>query len=414
MRTVQTRTRIAALLAPVAATVLAVPGPAGAAPDPAGPGCPVLWVLGVQGTGQSSPDASRTDDTGMLGALLGPVTAAAGTSVQHTYIPYAAGFGGVVGAGGGEEPYADSVTDVITDLGVEAQRIVDQCPDTELALVGFSQGAQAVSQVARAIGAGNGPVAPDKVAAVALYANPERRAGGPVLAGRPGQSTPDPAPGTSGAAVSTVHLAAPSASGGGIADDGAEYGSLTGRVLDVCADGDLACSAPQHAAALRFGALLAAQADLSNPIAATDSLQAAMSQALGSAWTTVVLDDVVVDADTVDYRPQKSLSQRLIDAADPRVPAPGRDRVRAAADRWNQVTATVVSHPGELPRLAGQLAGAVGQVAADNGDLANPEVWVRILGTAPIHEGYAVAGQLASGIAWLVAVAHDLADKGSR
>ncbi|MGW5520638.1 cutinase family protein, partial [Nocardia africana] len=81
---------------------------------------------------------------------------------------------------------------------------------------------------------------------------------------------------------------------------------------------------------------------------------------------------------------------------------------------WNQVTATFLAHPDELPRLAGQLAGAVGQLAADNGDLANPEVWARILGTAPIHEGYAVAGQLASGIAWLVAVAHDLADKGPR
>ncbi|MBV7706816.1 cutinase family protein [Nocardia nova] len=414
MRTVQTRTRIAALLAPVAATVLAVPGPAWAAPDPAGSGCPVLWVLGVQGTGQSSPGASRTDDTGMLGALLGPVTAAAGTLVQHTYVPYAAGFGGVVGAGGDEEPYADSVTDVIADLGVEAQRIVDQCPDTELALVGFSQGAQAVSQVARAIGAGNGPVAPNKIAAVALYANPERRAGGPVLAGRPGQSTPDPAPGTSGAAVSTVHLAASPASGSGIADDGASYGSLTGRVLDVCADGDLACSAPEHADLLRVAALIAAQADLSNPVAAGASLHQLLSQVLGSAWTTMVLDDVVVGPGSVDYQPREPLSQRVIDAADPRIPGPDLDRVQAAQERWNEISAAVVAHPGELVKLAGQLSGAVAQLGTDNADLANPAVWARLAAAVPLHDGYAVTGQLASGIAWLVAVAHDLAEGGHR
>lgn len=404
------RVRAAALVAGLALGACAVSGPAGASPPVADPGCPVLWVLGVQGTGQSSPDASRTDDTGLLGALLGPVAAAAPGLVRHTYVPYVAGFGGVVGAGGGSEPYARSVSDVVADLGTEAHDIVDQCPATELGLVGFSQGGQAVSQVARAIGAGNGPVPAEKIAAVALYANPERRPDAPVLPGRPGQITPDPAPGTTGAAVSTVRVAAPTVSGSGIADDGAAFGSLVGRVLDICVDGDLACSAPEHADLLRIGALLAAQADLSNPIAAVASLQHLLSGALGSAWTTVVLDDFAVSPDSVDYSPRKPLSQRMIDASDPRVSAP--DRTQAAVERWNQITATVASHPGELVKLTGQLAGAVGQLAADNADLANPAVWARLAATVPLHEGYAATGQLASGIAWLVAVAHDLAEGG--
>ncbi|MFI7189969.1 cutinase family protein [Nocardia nova] len=408
------RARTAGLaLASAAAIGLAAAGPAAAAPSPPDPVCPALWVLGVQGTGQSSPDASRTADTGMLGALLGPVTAAVPNLVQRSYIPYVAGFGGVVGAGGGNQPYVRSVADVIAELGTEAQRIVDQCPGTELALVGYSQGGQAVSQVARAIGAGNGPVPANKIAAVAVYANPERRPDAPVLAGRPGQLTPDPAPGTDGAAVSTVRVAAPAASGSGIADDGASYGSLTGRVLDVCADGDLACSAPEHADLLRVAALVAAQADLSNPIAAVASLQQVLSAALGSAWATVVLDDFAVSPASVDYRPRKPLLQRMIDASDPRIPAPSPERVREAGELWNQITATVVSHPGELPKLAGQLAGAVGQLAADNADLANPAVWARVAGTVAAHDGYAATGQLASGIAWLVAVAHDLSG-GSR
>ncbi|WP_280275111.1 cutinase family protein [Nocardia wallacei] len=410
MSTSRSRTRRAAVLLTGLAVGAVVSGPAAAAPPPADPGCPVLWVLAVQGTGQSSPAASRTDDTGVLGALLGPVTAAAPAMVQHTYIPYQAGFGGLPGAGGGPESYAASVAGAVTELGTTAAQIVDRCPATELAMVGYSQGAQVISQVARAIGAGDGPVPADRVAAIALYANPERRSGTQVFPGRPGQITPDPVPGSSGSAVSTVQLTLAPASGSGIAADDAEYGPLTGRVADICVDGDLACSAPEHTALLRAGALLAAQADLSNPVAAVASLRQALSSALGSAWTTVVLDDVTVNSATVDYSPQAPLSQRLIDAADPRIPAPAPERVHEAQTHWNQIAATVTAHPGELVKLAGQLSAAWGLLVADNGDLADPAVWARMAATAAFHQGYAATGQLASGIAWLVALVHDLSE----
>ncbi|WP_280314306.1 cutinase family protein [Nocardia wallacei] len=404
------RTRVAAGLLGGLAVSVVVSGPAAAAPPPAEAGCPVLWVLAVQGTGQSSPVASRTDDTGVLGALLGPVSAAVPGLVQHTYIPYQAGFGGLPGAGGGPESYAASVADAVAELASTAEQIVDRCPATRLAMVGYSQGAQVVSQVARAIGAGNGPVPADRVAAIALYANPERRAGTQAFPGRPGQQTPDPAPGSSGGAVATVQIPSLPVSGGGIADDGAEYGALTGRVADICVDGDLACSAPERAGLLRVGALLAARADLSNPLAAAASLQQVLSSALGTAWTTVVLDDIQVGPATVDYTPQAPLSQRLIEAADPRVPAPGPERAGEAADRWNQIIATVAAHPGEVVKLAGQLSAAWGELVADNADLADPAVWARMAATAAFHQGYAATGQLASGIAWLVALVHDLSE----
>ncbi|WP_280258128.1 cutinase family protein [Nocardia wallacei] len=409
MTTSRVHRRAAVLLAGLVVGMF-VSGPVTAAPPPTDPVCPVLWVLAVQGTGQSSPAASRTDDTGVLGALLGPASAAVPGLVQHTYIPYQAGFGGLPGAGGGPESYAASVADAVTELASTAGQIADRCPATRLAMVGYSQGAQVVSQVARAIGAGNGPVPADRVAAIALYANPERRAGTQVFPGRPGQQTPDPAPGTGGGAVATVQIPSAPVSGGGIADDGAEYGALTGRVADICVDGDLACSAPDQAALLRMGAEVVAQADLSNPIAAVTSLQQALAGALGSAWITVVLDDIHVGLATVDYTPQAPLSQRLIDAADPRVAAPALEQASEAADRWNQITATLTAHPGELAKLAGQLAAALGQLAADNADLADPAVWARMAATAVFHQGYAATGQLTSGIAWLVALVHDLSE----
>ncbi|MFI2279636.1 cutinase family protein [Nocardia beijingensis] len=391
-------------------SALCTPGSVSAQPPSTGPGCPVLWVLGVQGTGESSPGASETADTGMLGAILGPVVAAVPELVQRTYIPYSAAFGGAVGTGGGTAPYAASVGEGLAALTATAARVAADCPATALAVVGFSQGAQVVSEFARGVGAGEGPVSAERVAGIALYSDPDRAPGSPVIPGRPGQLTPDPAPGTSGAAVSGVAITTAPASGGGIASSGVEYGALTGRVADVCVDGDLSCAAPERAALLRMAAQLAAQADLRDPLAALGSIQALMAGALGDAWTTVVNSDFHIGAGFVDYAPAASLAERLIDASDPRTPPPGPDETAAASARWGQITAIVASDPvGQLPKLAGQLLGAWGQLVGDNADLTNPGVWLRYADIHGRHTGYAAAGQLASGIAWLTALAYDLA-----
>ncbi|MGY1929529.1 cutinase family protein [Nocardia gipuzkoensis] len=392
-------------------SALCTPGFGSAQPSAAGPGCPVLWVLGVQGTGESSPGASETADTGMLGAILGPVVAAVPDLVQRSYIPYSAAFGGAVGTGGGAAPYAASVGEGLAALTATAARVAADCPATALAVVGFSQGAQVVSEFAHAVGAGEGPVSAERVAGIALYSDPDRAPGSPVIPGRPGQLTPDPAPGTSGVAVSGVAITTAPASGGGIATaEGVEYGALTGRVADVCVDGDLSCAAPERAALLRMAAQLAAQTDLRDPVAALGSIQALLSGALGEAWTNLVNNDFQIGAGFVDYAPAASLAERLIDASDPRTPPPGPEETAAASARWGQITAIVASNPvGQLPKLAGQLSGAFGQLMADNADLTNPGVWLRYADIHGRHTGYAAAGQLASGIAWLTALAHDLA-----
>ncbi|WP_338089409.1 cutinase family protein [Nocardia cerradoensis] len=374
---------------------------------PIGPGCPALYVIGIQGTGQSNPDP--TADTGVIGALLAQVQAAAPDVVQHSTIPYPAGFGGII-PGGGPAPYAESAIEALAGLDAAATDIVTACPDTLLAGVAYSQGAQAMARFAQQVGAGSGPVAPDKIAGIALYANPDRLPNSPVIPGRPGQTVPDPAPGTGGAAVAAVRILNPPAAGSGIATDGDGYGALTGRVADVCTDGDLACSAPDHAAFLRIGAEIAAQADLHDPLTALSSINALFSIAMGRAWTTVLGEDFHTDATNVDYVPGKPLAQRLIDAADPRLGAPGTDQVQAAEQRWRQITVAAVANPlGVVPKLAGQLAGAWGQLVADNADLINPAVWLRYGDTVARHNGYLSSGQLASGVAWMTALAHDAA-----
>ncbi|MEU4710922.1 cutinase family protein [Nocardia salmonicida] len=399
----------AVVAAMVGVAVLTASSPA--APAVAVPinGCPALFILGVQGTGQSSPTAGPLADTGVVGSLIGPVANAVPALVQRAYIGYDAGFGGIV-PGGGADPYVSSVSGARANLDSAARHVAQVCPDTMLAGIGYSQGAQAMASFARDVGAGNGPVAAERVAGIALYANPDRGELEPVFPGRPGQIVPDPAPGTSGTAVSTVQVLAAPAGGAGIAttDDG--YGALVGRVADICSDGDLACSAPGQAAVLRLGAQVFAQADLTNPLAALNTLGSALSDALGEAWNTVILKDFQVGAGSIDYAPRADLGQRLVDAGDPRtsVTDPG-----AAAARWNEITATVMANPLVLlPRLLAQLGGAWGQLAAENAELVNPATWLRFADTVGRHNGYALTGQLNSGIAWMIALAHDIA--GSR
>ncbi|MEV6557549.1 hypothetical protein AB0M22_17655 [Nocardia sp. NPDC051756] len=161
-----------------------------------------------------------------------------------------------------------------------------------------------------------------------------------------------------------------------------------------------------------MGAEIAAQASLHDPITALGSLNALLSAALGEAWTTVVNHDFQVGAGNADYAPQQSLAQRLIDAADPRIPAPSPADAAAAATKWNEITAAVASNPlGLLPKLAGQLGNAWGQLMADNADLGNPGVWLHYADTVARHNGYAATGQLSSGIAWFVALAHDIGSR---
>ncbi|MGV9678763.1 cutinase family protein [Nocardia sp. NPDC003482] len=373
---------------------------------PIGPDCPPLYVLGVEGTGLSSQGADPLADTGVVGALVRPVVATLPDLVQRSYIPYDAAFGGAV-PGGGTAPYVVSVTGAIERLNAAAADVAAACPNTLLAVAGYSQGAQAVSEFARAVGAGEGPVPADRVAGIALYSNPERLPGTGVFPGRPGQTAPDPAPGTDGAAVSTVQMVTPLAAGSGIAADGVGYGALTGRVADICVDGDLSCSAPDHASALRLGAEIAAQADLRDPIAALGSIQALLSATLGEAWTAVLANDFRIEAGAVDYQAQASLSQRLLTAADPQVSAPSGDDITRAAQRWADIVSVVTTNPLVVTRLAAQLAAAWDQLAADNSALADPSMWVRLAGVVARHTGYATTGQLASGTAWFIALAHD-------
>lgn len=61
-------------------------------------------------------------------------------------------------------------------------KVAEECPDTRVVLVGFAEGAQVASMVAREIGAGSGAVEPSRIAGVALFSDPTRDPGQEVVA----------------------------------------------------------------------------------------------------------------------------------------------------------------------------------------------------------------------------------------
>ncbi len=406
------RARVFGAAACTAAVAAVITGTGNAAAEelpaaiPAGP-CPKLLVLGVQGTGQSTPTADPTADTGMLGAVLGP-TVAAHPDVARAYVPYDAGFGGLIGTGSGRLPFAESVAQAHDRLTQMATTALAQCPGTRLAIAGYSQGALAVSQLAEEIGAGAAAVAPEQVAGVALLANPAKNQTPDPLPGRPGQRTPDPAPGSGGASVAGVQLA-PVPGTGGIAGTGGEYGALSGRVAEVCASGDLACDIPPNAAVVRATAGLLAGADLHDPLAAAGSLGAAWSDTVAEVTAEVVLDDISVVGGQVDYVPQQSISQRVAHAARPGVDEYGPAHEQAVADKISQVGAVIAADPlGQVPRVVGQVLAAIGQIGADNADVVNPAVLGQLFTTPLAHMGYAAQGHSEPIRAWVDALADDL------
>lgn len=373
-------------------------------------GCPALFVLGVQGTGQSSPSADPTTDNGMLGAMFGPMLSGAPGLIQRAYVGYDAGFGGAV-PGGGTDPYTQSEADAVTALDVAAGQVIRACPTTLLAGAGYSQGAHAMSQFAAQVGTGRGPVPADRVAGIALYSDPTRPAESPVFPGDPGQDHPAAAPGTSGAAVAHVRLADSPPVGAGIAADAHGFGALSGRVAEICVAGDLSCDAPDHAALLRAGAGMAAQANLRSPADAIGSLGGIWSNVLAATSDTVVNEDVSVVDGRVDYTPRQDVSTRLADASDPRTAAPSPQQRAAADAKRAAIAAAVAANPIEtLPRLAAQLAAAVPANLAANADLLNLGVLAGYADVVSRHTTYRSNGQMAAGAAWFDAIAHDIKD----
>nr|WP_281004782.1 cutinase family protein [Nocardia takedensis] len=290
--------------------------------------CPALFALGVQGAEEGSVESGS--DTGALGRVFGRVSAAVGDRVERAYISFGSAENGAT------LPYESAVAEAATKLGDAAGNIVARCPTTYLAVVGYGHGAAAAARFAERVGApqpglGAGRVDAGRVAVVALVANPDRASNTPVLPGRPQASTPSPAPGTSGEEVSNLALLNPATSGSGIAVPAGSagraprYGSLVGRVAELCVPGDATCDTPAGSPLTTTVANIAARTDTRDPIAAISTVATALSATIfGTAVEVVDQDLSGTSLDQLSYQPTKSLGQRLAEASDPATAPPSQ------------------------------------------------------------------------------------------
>lgn len=302
----------------------------GVGPATASVECPGLMVYGIQGTGQSSPDADPDQDAGFLSRVLAPAMREAGEFMDRAYVPYDAGFGGAVP--GGTKPYAESVDGAVTTAEDWIKDKVADCPATKFGLVGYSQGAHAVRVVLNNIVNGKTAINADQLALVANFGDPGRPQGAPLFPGRPGQSSPSPVPGTVGDAVSQIVAAVSSTpQGGGIAPeadvDDTAYEAIAGRYLSSCTDGDLACDAPANAPLAHLVTNIAGQSELNpgDPLGSLSTIAEALAMTTVKTAVPVINDDIQApenNLESLSYEPTQTLSQRLATASDPRTPLP--------------------------------------------------------------------------------------------
>ncbi len=195
-------------------------GAATAAPD----GCPDLYVVAVPGTWETS-DANPGE------GMLASVTDNLPRNTRTDYVTYAA-----TAFPWETDVYGRSKRQAIDNARGLVTAMTQQCAETKIALIGYSQGADAAGDLAAEIGTGLSPVRPERIAAVGLISDP-RRSPTDALVGPP----------VNGAGAGGPRI-------GG-------FGFLTQQTRTICAVGDLYCAAPPTDFATRFAGFLAQASD---------------------------------------------------------------------------------------------------------------------------------------------------------
>lgn len=213
-------------------------------PDFQSADCPDVQVISIPGTWESSPVLDPFNPTQFPIALLlnvsNPIRAEFGTDRVEVYtVPYTAQFHNPLSADK-QMSYNDSRAEG-TRAAVKAMTDMNnRCPLTSYVIVGFSQGAVIGGDIASDIGNGRGPVDQDLVLGVTVIADGRRQEG-------VGQEV-GPNPDGQGAEI-TLHEV-PTLSALGLTMSGPRpggFGFLNDRTNEICAPGDLICSAPQSA-----------------------------------------------------------------------------------------------------------------------------------------------------------------------
>jgi hypothetical protein len=206
--------------------------------------CPDVQMIAIPGTWESSP----TDDPlnpgqfpiALLLNVTRPIQQQFGADRVQVYtVPYTAQFHNPLSADK-QMSYNDSRKEGTAATVRAMTEMNNRCPLTSYVMVGFSQGAVIAGDLASDIGNGRGPVDEDLVLGVTLIADGRRQPAegqvvGPAAPGQGAEITLQEVP-----TLSTLGLTMSGERPGG-------FGALNNRTNQICAPGDLICSAPQSA-----------------------------------------------------------------------------------------------------------------------------------------------------------------------
>ncbi|MEV0342685.1 cutinase family protein [Nocardia sp. NPDC050713] len=255
------RGRVPILLISAVIAVVAVIAPVVARAE-ADAGCPAVAGVFLPGTWETNPWADESAPVGMLAPLATALATGLGDAFAFRFPAYEA-------AAFDRMPYGDSKA-----TGVEAAtRAIDElgrdCPATKFVLAGYSQGADAMGDVAAAIGCTGAPVAADRVLAVGLLADPRQGTGGATLVGPP---------------VPGEGIAGPRPSG---------FCAVSSVTAQICATKDRYCStdAATHPLLASLGRLLAQPTD-ADQTTVDDSNTTALNSLLASDFGDVRLAEL--------------------------------------------------------------------------------------------------------------------------
>jgi Cutinase len=206
--------------------------------------CPDVQMISIPGTWESSPVLDPFNPTQFPIALLlnvsNPIRQQFDADRLEVYtVPYTAQFHNPLSADR-QMSYNDSRAEG-TRAAVKAMTDMNnRCPLTSYVLVGFSQGAVIAGDIASDIGNGRGPVDEDLVLGVTLIADGRRQDGVGQVVG----IDPD----GQGAEITLQEV--PTLAALGLTMTGPRpggFGMLNNRTNEICAPGDLICSAPESA-----------------------------------------------------------------------------------------------------------------------------------------------------------------------
>lgn len=202
-------------------SVLAAPT---ASADPAD--CPELYVLAIPGTWEKSADAQIRGMLAYPTNNLGAETRTQLVGYNATAFPWETG-GSI---------YGESKAQAVANAEGLAITMTKKCPGTKIALIGYSQGADAAGDVAADIGTGRGVIKPSQFAGAVLISDPRRSKQdaliGPKLTGE---------------------------GNGGPRQGG--FGWVKNRTFTICAPGDQYCNIPRDYYVSRIVGYLAETSD---------------------------------------------------------------------------------------------------------------------------------------------------------